>query len=122
MAFTGTAVVKQISDRLVRITGLSLAGNNTTGTIGLAAATGSTPGVTLPEAFKTEHYTFLGSNVPFQDAIEVTAQVAATGVATAVPIAIVKSGTTTADFRATITNTHASLATPNLEIMVRFHE
>jgi hypothetical protein len=121
MAFTGTATVKQISDRLVRITGLSLT-TGAAGTIGLNGATGSTPGVELPETFKTQHYAFLGSNVPFQDAIEVTAHAAATGVATAVPIAIVKSGTTIADFRATITNTHATLATPNLEIMVRFHE
>ncbi len=105
----------------MRITGLSLA-SAAAGTIGLPGATGSTPGVTLPASFKTEHYAFLSSNVPFQDAIEVTAQVAAIGVATAVPIAIVKSGTTVADFRATITNTHGSLTTPNLEIMVRFHE
>jgi hypothetical protein len=121
MAFTGTPVVKQISDRLVRITGLSLT-TGAAGTIGLHGATGSTPGVELPATFKTAHYAFLGANVPFQDAIEVTAAPAATGVATAVPIAIVKSGTTIGDFRATITNTHATLATPNMEIMVRFHE
>ena len=121
MAFTGTPIVKQISDRLVRITGLSLASNNVAGTIGLFGST-NTPGVELPESFKTLHYAFLGSNVPFQDAIEVTAQAAATGVATAVPLAIVKTGTTVADFLATITNTHASQSTPNLEIMVRFHE
>ena len=121
MAFTGTATVKQISDRLVRITGLSLTAG-AAGTIGLNGATGTAPGVELPATFKTEHYAFLGSNVPFQDSIEVTAAPAAVGVATAVPIAIVKTGTSIADFRATITNTHATLATPNLEIMARFHE
>lgn len=121
MAFTGSATVKQVSDRIVRITGLSLAAA-ASGTVGLFGATGTPPGVTLPEQFQTEHYEYLGSNVPFADAIEVTAQAAATGVATAIPIAIVKTGTTTADFRATITNTHATLATPDLEIMVKFHE
>lgn len=121
MAFTGTAVVTQISDQMVRITGLSLVAG-AAGTIGLPGATGSTPGVTLPAGFKAEHYTYGANAVAFQDAIEVSAQAAATGVATAIPVAIVKSGTTQADFRATLTNTHATLATPNLEIMVRYHE
>jgi hypothetical protein len=121
MAFTGTAVVKQVSDRIVRITGLSLA-SAAAGTIGLTGATGTAPGVTLPASFKTEHYTFGTVNVPFADAIEVTAQPAAVGTATAIPIAIVKTGTSLADFRATITNTHGSIATANLEIVVKFHE
>lgn len=121
MSFTGTAVVKQVSDRIVRITGLSLA-STASGTIGLPGATGSAPDVELPESFKTLHYTYGGSNVPFADAIEVTAIVAATNVAQSIPIAVVKSGTTLANFRATLTNTHASLASANLEIMVKFHE
>jgi hypothetical protein len=121
MAFTGTAVVKQISDRLVRITGLSLAAG-VGGTIGLFGATGSAPDVELPETFKTQHYAFLGSGVPFIDAIEVTAAAAATGTVVAIPVAVVKTGTSIADFRATLTNTHGSTATPDLEIMVRFHE
>ncbi len=120
MAFIGTATVKQISERLVRITGLSLAAG-AAGTIGLFGSTGS-PGVELPEQFKTLHYAFLGSNVPFADAIEVTAQPAAVGTAVSIPVAVVKTGTTVAGFLATITNTHASTATPNMEIMVRFHE
>lgn len=121
MAFTGSATVKQISDRMVRITGLSLAAG-AAGTIGLPGATGSTPGVTLPESFKTLHYAYNSVNVPFADAIEITSQPAATGVAVAIPVSVVKTGTTLADFRATLTNTHASTATPSLEIMVRFHE
>lgn len=121
MAFTGTAVVKQVADGIVRITGLSLAAG-ASGTIGLAGATGTTPGVTLPASFKTVHYTYGGVNVPFADSIDVTALPAATGVATAIPTAVVKSGTTVEDFRATITNTHGSLATPNLEIYVKNHE
>lgn len=120
MAFTGTATVVQVSDRMVRITGLSLA-SAAVGTIGLNGHTGSTPGVTLPASFKTEHYTYAGADVPFQAAIECTAQAAATGVATAIPVAIVKSGTNLADFLISITNTHGSLATPALEIIVTFH-
>ena len=121
MAFTGTAVVTQISDRLVRITGLALDAG-ASGTIGLNGATGTAPGVELPEAFKTMHYKYNGVNIPFADAIEVTAAPAATGVASAIPVSVVKTGTSLADFRATLTNTHGTLATPNLEIMVRFHE
>lgn len=120
MAFTGTAVVKQITDQIVRITGLSLAAG-AAGTIGLTGETGTAPGVTLPASFKTEHYAYLGVNVPFADSIECTAEAAAVGVATAIPVSVVKSGTSVADFRITITNTHGSLATPNLEIMVRNH-
>lgn len=121
MAFTGTAVVTQISDRMVRITGLSLA-SAAAGTIGLTGATGSAPGVTLPAAFKTEHYTYLGGAVTFQDCLDVEIKCAATGVATAIPLAVVKSGTSLADFRMTITNTHGSLATSVLEMYVRFHD
>ena len=119
MAFTGSATVKQVSDRKVRITGLSLA-SAASGTIGLAQSTGS-PGVALPASFKPQHYTYEGVNVPFADAIEVSLVNAATGVATAIPVSVVKTGTTTLDFLATLTNTHGSLATPNLEIWVEFH-
>jgi hypothetical protein len=121
MAFTGTATVVQVSDRIVRITGLSLA-SAAVGTIGLTGHTGGAPGVTLPASFKTEHYAYLGVNVPFVSAIECTVQAAATGVATAIPVAVVKSGTSLADFLISITNTHGSLATPALEIMVKFHD
>lgn len=120
MAFTGTPTVKQVSDNCVRITGVSLAAG-ASGTIALHGETGSTPDVTLPASFKPIHYVVDEAIVSFQDALAVEVQCAATGVATAIPFAVVKSGTTVADFRATITNTHASLATPNLEIYVRYH-
>ena len=121
MAFTGTATVKQTTDRMVRITGLSLAAG-AAGTIGLTGATGSTPGVTLPASFKTLHFVYNGVTVTFQDCIDLIVNCAATGVATAIPIAIVKSGTSLADFRITVTNTHGSLATPALELVVRLHD
>lgn len=121
MAFTGTAVVTQVSDRIVRITGLSLA-SAAAGTVGLAGATGSAPGVTLPASFQTLHYTYNNAVVPFASCLDVSVVVAAVGVATAIPVAIVKTGTTVADFRVTLTNTHGSLASPALEIYIKLHE
>jgi len=115
MAFTGTAVIKQIADNKVRITGISLA-NGAAGTIGLHGATGTTPGVTLPEQFKTEHYTYDGSNVPFQDSINITVNVTAgTG---GLPL-LTKSGTTVGDFRITLTDSGS--AHPGLDLIVTFH-
>lgn len=120
MAFTGTATVKQISDSIVRITGLSLAAS-AAGTIGLTGKT-SPPEVTLPASFKTQHYTYDGVNVPFADAIDVTVKLAATNVATATPIAVVKTGTSLADFLITLTNVNGSTASGAFEIYVKFHE
>lgn len=118
MAFTGTAVVTQISDSIVRITGLSLAAA-AAGTIGLFGATGTAPGVTLPESFKTLHYTYAGHNVPFADCIDVSVGFS-TVVGQTPPIAVVKTGTTVLDFRATLTNGFASVSS-GLEIYVKFH-
>jgi len=115
MAFTGTPVVKQIADNKVRITGISLA-NGANGTIGLHGATGSPPGVTLPEAFKTMHYDYDGVNVPFQDAISLTINLTAgTG---GLPVQA-KSGTTVGDFRITLTDSGS--AHPGLDLIVTFH-
>lgn len=119
MAFTGTAVIKQVSDSIIRITGLSLA-STANGTIGLFGAS-PTPGVELPDTFNVEHYKVNGHDVSFSDAIDVTVKAAETSVAQSIPVAVVKSGTTVADWKATLTNTHASLATPDLEIYVKFH-
>jgi hypothetical protein len=121
MAFTGTATIKQVSDRIVRLTGLSLAAG-AAGTIGLFNSTVANLDVRLPEQFLTEHYAYLGSNVPFQDAISVDVNYAATGTLVSVPLAVVKSGTTVADFHVTVTNTAASAASANLEFYVKFHE
>lgn len=119
MAFTGTPVVVQLSDRLARITGLSLAAG-ASGTIGLFRNSG-TPGVRLPAAFQPSNYQAEGHTVTLQDAVQCTWENAAVGVATAVPLAVVKTGTTDEDFAITMTNTHGSLACPVQEIMVSFH-
>lgn len=119
MAFTGTATITQISDSIVRITGLSLAAG-ASGTIGLFPATGTAPGAKTPQAFQPAVYEYGATSVALSDSIDVTTKPAATGVATAIPISVVKSGTTTADWRATLTNTSAT-DSPALEIYVRFH-
>jgi hypothetical protein len=119
MAFTGTPVIKQVSDSMVRITGVTLAGS-ASGTIALAGHTGATPDIVLPESFKTLHYAYLGEDVPFVDAIHITVgQVAAIG--DSIPISVAKAGTHVTDFRATLSNGFASVSA-GLEIYVKFHQ
>lgn len=117
MAFTGTAVFEQITDRMVRITGLSLAGA-AAGTISLSGGTGQ---VKLPHAFKPVPYKYDGHAVSFSAAIKIITNPAGS-VTTSVPIEITKAGTGPADFLATLTNTTAATASPALEIYVEFHE
>lgn len=119
MAFTGTAVVKQISDRIVRITGLSLAGS-ASGTIGLHGETGSAPDVTLPVGFQPEIYAYAGSEVAFADSIQMTFAATAT-LASPLQLETTKSGTTVEDFRITLHNTSGT-ATSGLEMYVKFHD
>lgn len=118
MAFTGTATVAQVSDNLVRITGLSLAGS-AAGTIGLTGATGTAPGVTLPASFQPAPYEYGGDVVALADSIQCTAQYADTA-ADPVALFIAKTGTTVADFRITVTNDTGS-ASSGIEFYVRFH-
>jgi hypothetical protein len=120
MAFTGSPVVKQVSDSIVRITGVSLtAGAN--GTIGLDGATGAAPGIRLPDAFDPQPYGYGGQTVSLSDMLDVTTKPADTTNPESVPISVVKTGTTVADWRCTITNTFASVS-PGLEIYVKLHE
>ncbi len=120
MAFTGTAAIKQISDGIVRVTGLSL-GAGASGTIGLSGATGSAPEVKLPAAFSPESYSYGNLTVTLADMLLAETIPAAVGTATAIPISIVKTGTTELDFRFTLTNTSGT-ASPLLEIIIRNHE
>lgn len=119
MAFTGSATVKAVSDRIVRITGLSLAGN-ASGIIGLNGATGSAPDVKTPATFQPSPYNYDGSVVALQDAISVSIAPDA-AVANPLQVFAAKTGTTPADFRITVTNSSGS-ATPELEFYVRFHD
>ena len=120
MAFTGTATIKQVAQDIVRITGLSL-GAGANGTIGLFNATGSAPGVRLPEAFKPDHYTFGGDVVALSDSIMVVVNLSTTPPSESTLFAIEKSGTTEEDWRATITNTFGS-ASGGIEIYVTIHK
>jgi hypothetical protein len=123
MAFTGTPVVKQITDGMVRITGVSL-GVAAAGVIMLHGAASPPVGaIVLPEGFIVNTYEY--SNTPglvtLQDCIDVTCKRASTGATTTIPISTVKTGTTHADFRATLTNGDAEDVTSDLEIYVRNH-
>lgn len=120
MAFGGSPVVKQISDGIVRISGITVGGAQG-GTIGLFGATGTPPDLTLPNTFQPGPYRYDGGIVSLQDAIDVDVKPADTDVEEFEPIRVAKSGTTVEDFRATLTNVFAS-ETPGLEIYIRFHE
>lgn len=130
MAFTGTPTVKRVSDRIWRITGVSLDAD-ASGTIGLIAPDGPDPDIILggnetgcPTWQPYRSVGDLGGDgiVSLQDAIEVTMGVT-TDVGAAVPISVVKSGTTTADFLITMHNDNAALgqASGVLEIYIKYH-
>jgi type VI secretion system secreted protein VgrG len=102
MPFRGTATVTEVSDGLVRITGLSLDGG-ALGTIGLQESLGS-PDVRLPIPFKPRDYgSPLGpSIVTLQQSVQVWFN---TILATAaVPISVQKGGTTPQDFKISLSN------------------
>lgn len=106
MAFTGTATVKRVSERMVRITGLSLAAS-AAGTISLFEGSGS---VKCPDDFNPEKY----SNVTLQDSVALRHL-------PCVPITVAKAGTTQQDFLLTMTNQSGSVSTGALEIYIEFH-
>lgn len=116
MAFTGTAVVTLISDKEAVITGLSLAAG-AAGTIGFAGGLGE---IDLPQQFKVQAFKGpSGQTITPALSVDVSVKPAAIGVATAIPVTVGKAGANQAGFLATLTNTHATLATPNLEIYVK---
>ena len=123
MAFTGSAVIKKVSDRKFRITGLSLAGA-AAGTISLAEGAGAV----LIDAPKEVWGPYVssgeqGGGVTLQDAIEchvIPADAAATAAVGSQTPAIVKTGTDAADFLVTLTN-RGVVASGALEIVVQFH-
>ena|ERR1700690_2278917 len=117
MAFTGTPVVTQISDRKARITGVALAGA-AVGTISFSGGSGQ---VLLSAAFQPHEYTYEGNTITLADAVEVSARNASIGIATPVPIAITKQGVDPNNFLVQIVNLTASTLSPSLEIYVEFH-
>lgn len=123
MAFTGTAVVKQVSDSVVRITGISLDGDSA-GTISLHAGSGSVkcPDGFFPNPYKNEHQ----QTVTLQDSVQVYINFTTVNSPSddAVNLLVVKTGTDASDFLITISNPHTddpTLDTGELEIYVLFH-
>ncbi len=120
MAFTGVAVVKQVAENVVRITGLSLAGA-AAGTISLHKGTGQ---VVLPrdcDQWAPYDDKFSTGKVEMDDAVQVYINRAGVE-AVAVPVQQVKTGgSDPTTFLITLTNSTAGTATAALEIYVRFH-
>lgn len=109
MAFTGAAVIEKVSDRVVRVTGLSLAAA-AVGTISLFEGAGE---VKLPDDFNPTPY----SDVDLAEAIEVSFIKIATSVA-ALDVFVAKVAS---PFLATFTNDDGVNATSELEMYFRFH-
>ena len=107
MPFSGTPVVKQIADNVVRISGVALDGG-ASGTIGLSNSVNPVD-VTLPASFKPGDYSYLKSGltgttlIELSDSIQVT-YVRNTSASYAVPITIIKSGSHD-NFLITVANT-----------------
>jgi hypothetical protein len=111
--FTGTPVVKKISDRLYRITEVSL-DPAAVGTIGLDGGTGDID-LSTPEWG-------IYATVSLQDAVQV--QINANAVisdVTTPSVVAIKSGSSLADFLITVTNNSSFNPTGDLEIYVEFH-
>jgi len=77
--------------------------------------------VTLPAPFKPRVFAYLGSPVSLQDSVQSTFRNAA-ATTQAIPIAVVKTGTTNADFLVTVYNTSLTADSPAQELDIRFHE
>lgn len=121
MAFTGIAVVQQVSDRKFRITGLSLAAA-AAGTIGFTDKTAPAE-VSLSAPTWQPYGMPDGSSVSLIEAIEVSMTLLG-AVATAVPVQVVKTGVDHAGFVITLTNNtpaQGGAASPELEIWVEYH-
>ena len=104
MAFTGTGLVEEVSDSVVRITGLSLV-PGAVGTIGLHNTLipfhGLVPDVRLPAEFQPDNY----ATVTLQASIQSWFNLVFSGAASVVvPISLAKSGTTQSDFLIAVSN------------------
>ena len=117
MAWTGSATVTKVNDRVIRITGLSLAGD-ATGTIGF-------PGETVPAnvALPSLPDWVPQRGLTLAQLIEARIGIA-TDVTTPVPISVVKTGTTQLDFLLTFHNDTDAVTGADsgaLEIWIEFH-
>lgn len=122
MAFTGTPLFTQISESLLRVTAIGLAGA-AAGTLSFSAGTGD---FKFPVSFgpginASYNAGFSATAVALQDSIQVTVPEPVTAVVTFVPIRVVKTGTTRVDFLITMTNDTAATASATCECYIRFH-
>lgn len=117
MAFTGTAVITYVSDKVVRITGLSLAAA-AAGDIGLSSNAAADVPLVCPNW--NRYVNGRGDSIELDDSIEVSYVTAEAGLAVVEPLSIVKTGNGPTDFLVTLTNPDAA-ASGALEIWVKFH-
>jgi len=120
MAFTGAATIKQVSERCVRVTGLSLA-FGASGAFCLFG--GTTPNaLPLPRAFDPHDYLFEGELVTLLDSMRVTILPVADVAAFAVPIRVVKNNLDPVTFNIELTNDAAATNSAELEIEIEFRD
>lgn len=121
--FVGQPVVKLVTDRLVRITGVSLAAEGGVGTIGLHEKTVA-PDIRLPEGFQPRDYDMpdIDGKVTLQDSIQCWFVYTNPG-SVANAISVVKTGTTPQDFQIDMTNhtLQEGGSSGDLEIYIGFH-
>lgn len=119
MSFIGVPIVKQVSDALVRITGVSLDGSGEIGTIGLHENNYGAD-VRLPQGFKPRPYDLpdFDGDVTLVESVQATFNFMNHN--NPVQIDVDKSGTTPETFRIKFTNNAVDNSGP-LEIYVRFH-
>lgn len=116
MAFTGAAVLTYVSDSTVRITGLSLAAS-ANGTISLLGGTGA---VKVDQPTWNRYTNGRGVTIDLDSSVKCHALLAAAGVATAVPISVVKTGNGPTDLLITLANGDGAAVSGALEIWVEF--
>ncbi len=115
MAFTGVAVVKQVTDKLVRITGLSLEAA-ASGELGFSDKTVA-PEVDIGLHPNWQPSQVAGEIVSLQDAVAISYQLV-TDITVPVGISIVKTGTTHLDFAITMHNDEAAEAQDSAELEI----
>lgn len=119
MPFVGTPIVKQISDSIVRISGVSMAAG-TLATIGLHGIQGGAPDITLPASFQPRAYSYQGHDCDIPDVVECTVALVSLAGDDA-PFGVGKTGTLVSNFRIELASPAAS-DSPGIEIYVKFHD
>lgn len=120
MAFGGVAVVTQISDRAVRITGVNLA-PSAQGTIAFSG--GPAADITLPAAFRAAVGSYNGVALTLRDSVGININPDQNGLTeTNLQPSVTKAGGAAGvtDFLVTVINTHTTETTQTLEIDVTF--